>query len=205
MRWADRQASLLESVFSMTHDSKPDFEAVALAHMDTVWRVARTLAGNERDAEDLVQETYARALKAYDRFELREFGAKPWLIRILHNVFYTSWRRNRRESTVLEDIDFAHAADELADAQIETFADAPFDWDQVDGEIKDAVLDLSADHQMVLMLWAVEGMSYKAIAEACDWPLGTVMSRLYRARRLLFRTLNDFAQRRNLKREGFEP
>ncbi len=179
------------------------FEAIAMPHLDVVYRVARMLADSEADAEDLVQETFIRAYRAFDRFELREYGAKPWLLRILHNVFYTAKGRQRRSPTLLDDVDFDHFADELNTLGEDPLTLAEMDWEQFDEELKTAVEGLQPEYRSVLLLWAIEGLSYREIAEICDCPIGTVMSRLYRARQLVGRELGEYARERGIRTERF--
>ncbi len=189
----------------MTGSSRARFEDVALPHLDAVYRMARRLAGNGTEAEDLVQDTFVRAFRAFDQFELRSFGAKPWLLKILHNVFYTSAGRARRQPTLLDDVDFDKFAAELDQAQVyEDVEGSPFDWDQFDEELKDAVESLQPEYRTVLLLWALEDMSYKEIAEVCRCAVGTVMSRLYRARQLLGQKLRTYAAERNLDTTRFD-
>lgn len=180
------------------------FEGIAVPHLDTVFRVARTLARDHAEAEDLVQETFIRAFRGFGKFELRDYGAKPWLVRILHNVFYSSRNKQRREPSLLDDVDFDRFEEELADFDEEGTTTETLNWDQMDGELKAAFDELLPEYRKTLLLWAVDGLSYKEIAVACDCALGTVMSRLYRARQILGRSLRDYARRRNLSTERFE-
>jgi len=142
-------------------------------------------------------------LRAFAGFELREYGARPWLLRILRNVFYTRKGRQRREPTLLDDVDFDHFADELWDADVEGADAESIDWDQFDEELKAAIAQLQPEYRAVLLLWAIEGLSYKEIADVCDCALGTVMSRLYRARQLLGRKLRDYARERKIDTKRF--
>ena len=176
--------------------TKARFEQLVLPHLDAVHRVARSLASSGAEADDLVQETFVRAFRGFGTFELREYGAKPWLLRILHNAFYTLKGKERRQPTLLEDVDFDRFADELDDADVEPVSAGSINWDHFDQELKQAVLELQPEYRAVLLLWAVEGLSYKEIATACDCALGTVMSRLYRARQLLGRKLRPYANER---------
>lgn len=186
-------------------ETKALFEEVALPHLDPVYRIARALASSEAEAEDLVQETYVRAFRAFNRFEMREYGPRPWLLRILHNVFYSSKIREGRQPTLLDDVDFDRFADELGDAPTEPTSIDRIDWEGFDEELKEAVESLRPEYRVVLLLWAIEGLSYKEIAAVCDCALGTVMSRLYRTRRLLERLLSDYAEQRGLTKERLEP
>lgn len=178
------------------------FEEIALPHLDAVYRLARTLAATDAEADDLAQETFARALQAFDRFELRAYGAKPWLFRILQNTFYSLKGKQRRDPVLLdkEGIDQFASDDDGDDPELA----GTLNWEQLDDEVKSAVERLQPEHRATLLLWSIEGLSYKEIAEICECPLGTVMSRLYRARRLLGRDLLSYAKERKLPTKRFE-
>jgi len=160
------------------------FRELAMAEMDSVYRMAMHLAREPNDAADLVQETYLKAFKAESRFELRDAGVRPWLFKILHNTFYTKVGKAKREPTI---------ADDLAPQAVDSELDSPppawdlehLDWEQVDDRLKHAIAELPEHYREVLLLWAVEGLKYREIAEIMDVALGTVMSRLYRARGIL--------------------
>jgi RNA polymerase sigma-70 factor (ECF subfamily) len=184
--------------------SKERFEQLSLPHVEAMYRLARRLAGNEAEADDLVQEALLRAYRGFDKFELREYGAKPWLLRILHNVFYTRRGREARQPATLGEVDIDHFAGEpLAGAAAgpsDARATENIDWDSMDQEIVRAVDTLSEEYRAVLLLWAMEGLSYKEIAEVCDCAIGTVMSRLHRARQALIQKLAQYAEDRNFPR-----
>jgi RNA polymerase sigma-70 factor (ECF subfamily) len=169
------------------------FRELALAELDSVHRMAYHLAGNQEDAADLVQETYLRALGAEDRFELREQGIRPWLFRILHNAFYTKLGKDRRAPALSENLQLEAGEGESEDGA-PAWDLASLNWEQVDERLKEAIDELQPAYREVLLLWAVEGLKYKEIAEAVDVPLGTVMSRLYRARSILSGQLGDLAR-----------
>jgi len=193
---------------------KDRFEEIALPHLDSVYRLARSLTGAEAEADDLLQETFIRAYRAFSGFELREYGAKPWLFRILYNAFYTLKGRQRRQPALLGDVDldqFAHGGGGQTDAAPTGGAmdgervvdwdhvldwERVADWEQFDEEIKSAVGQLQPEFRSVLWLVSVERLSYKEIAQVCDCALGTVMSRLYRARRLMAKQLGNYARTR---------
>lgn len=174
------------------------FERIVLPHLDAVYRMARRLSGNEAEADDLVQETFLRAYKAFEGFELRQYGAKPWLLKILHNVFYTRVGKKARQPTLIEDISFDDFAAELDQPPASELGSSNVNWDEFDEELKAAVLGLSPDYREVLLLWALEELSYKEIAEVCGCAIGTVMSRLYRARQQLGQRLAEYACERGL-------
>lgn len=175
------------------------FEEYALAHLDSVHRMARRLTRDAAEADDLVQETYLRAYRSFDQFELREYGAKPWLLKILHNAFYTRRGRDRKQPTLLDDVNFDHFAAELDSAGAEQSGLDNIAWDQIDEELKAAVDSLQREYRIVLLLWAFEELSYREIAEVCECPVGTVMSRLYRGRQILTEKLEAFIVRQNIR------
>lgn len=177
------------------------FRELALAEMDSVYRMAMHLARNPEDASDLVQETFLKAFKSEGRFELRDHGVRPWLFKILHNNFYTKVKKKNREPTLGDDVIGEVAGGQLGEV------DAPppawdlehLDWEQVDDRLKHAIDELPDHYREVLLLWAVEGLKYREIAEVLDVALGTVMSRLYRARGILTENLSDLAQEHGIK------
>ncbi|MEL7473381.1 MAG: sigma-70 family RNA polymerase sigma factor [Planctomycetota bacterium] len=172
------------------------FEAKATEQLDAVYRMAYHLTRNAEQAEDLVQEVYVRALKpsAVDRFEDRstdgEGGAvRAYLFAITHNVFYSKIKRDARGPMAVGEF-FAEASSELAPDEAAPAWDlASLDWEQVDGALKNAIEDLKPEYRQVLLLWGVEGLKYREIASIIEAPIGTVMSRLHRARKLLAEAL----------------
>lgn len=145
------------------------------------------------DAADLVQETYLRAIRSADRFEERGGGIRPWLFTILHNAFYTRLRKDSRAPMSVDEFYSAESADGAADAPPPAWDLASLNWEHVDERLKAAIDELSGEHREVLLLWGVEGLKYREIAGILDVPIGTVMSRLHRARRLLADALDEFA------------
>lgn len=170
---------------------REEFEKLALEHLDAVYRMAMHLTRDADEASDLVQEVYARAFRpgTIERFEDNSGrgggGMRSWLFTITHNVFYTSLKRKARRPVAVES--FFEASDtETAphEAPPHHNGDA-IDWEQVDGRLKRAIADLKPEYREVLLMWGVEGLKYREIAEIMDVPIGTVMSRLHRARKLL--------------------
>lgn len=188
----------------MEDSLKARFEELALPHLDAVLGMARTLARNSTEADDLVQETFIRAFRAFKGFELREYGAKPWLLKILHNVFYSRRTKERRAPTLLDDVDFDSFMDEIGEGEVGSTPPAEIDWDRFDEEIKHAVSALPEEYREVLLLWALQDLSYKEIAEVCGCATGTVMSRLYRGRQQMGKSLRDYARERNVSSERFD-
>lgn len=160
------------------------FEELALPLLDQLYGAALRLTRNPQDAEDLVQETYAKAFAAFHQFTPGT-NVKAWLYRILNNAFISNYRKAQRrpkeaESDQVEDWQEYSAASHdsrgLVSAEAEALENLP------DSEIKDALDQLSDDRRTVVYLADVEGFSYQEIADIVGVPIGTVMSRLHRGR-----------------------
>ena len=175
------------------------FEEVVLCHLNLLYRVAFRLTGNTDDAEDLVQETCLRAHRGFGGFELREYGAKPWLLKIMHNAFVSGREQARRTPSLMQDTDLDDFAAAAKGEPMTAFAEGKVDWEGFDEELKSAVDSLSPEYRSVLVLWALGDLSYKEIAKILDCALGTVMSRLHRARQTLMKTLADYASQRRIR------
>lgn len=181
---------------------KPDrrFEQEVLCHLDIVYRMAVKLTGDPSEAEDLVQDTFLRAHRSFAKFELREYGAKPWLLKILHNAFYSRRTKSARAPTLFDDLSFDDLASELRPDTDWLSVGEVVNWDQFDDELRSALLALSPEYREVIVLWALADLSYQEIADAIGCAIGTVMSRLYRARKKLSEQLCEFAADRRLDR-----
>ena len=181
----------------MRAGEQKSFEELAVPHLETVYRVAVRLTRNEHEAEDLVQETYLKACKAFKRFEMREFGIRPWLLRILHNSFLNRVTREKRapKATDQQTLDQAH---DEGKSGSNFFGPPALDYEHLDTEVKAAMDRLAPEFRVVLSMWATMEFSYKEIADILEMPIGTVMSRLHRARQQLLRDLQDYARENRL-------
>lgn len=169
------------------------FEAEALPHLGLLYRMARRLSRSAEDAEDLVQETYLKAFKGFATFEPRSFGIRPWLLRILHNTFLN---RAKREQRAPRTADLEQAEQTSVTGSGGTGGPVvEIDLEQVDDEIRRALLELTPEYRSVVLLWATMEFGYQDMAEILELPVGTVMSRLHRARRQLRERLSAFAPR----------
>ncbi len=182
-------STLLLSVTRSVADSPAQsFEAVALPHLPAVARVARALTRDAVDADDLVQETFLRALRHWNTF-VPGSDCRRWLATICRNAFLAQAGRGQLVTAVEDDALEAYAA---ADAHITARAaglNDLFDRFDLGPAISAAISDLDPIFRDVVTLYDVEGFSYEEIAELLTIPLGTVRSRLYRARRQLQETL----------------
>ena len=195
---AEYSAGVTSAVMSETEQLT--FEALALSYMDQLYAAALRMTRNPADAEDLVQETYAKAFAAQDKFTMGT-NLKAWLYRIQTNAFINTYRKKQREpkrsdADSVEDWQLAAAAEHTSSG-LASAEEAALDA-LGDEEIKRALSELSEDFRMAVYLSDVEGFAYKEIAKIMDTPVGTVMSRLHRGRKLLREKLKDYAAERGL-------
>lgn len=183
----------------MDRKVEAQFKELVLCHADLVYRIAFKLSGNAHEAEDLTQETCLRAYRSFDQFELRDYGAKPWLLKILYNVFLNSRSQTSRAPSLLADLSLDDFEAELSRETIPSLSDGSMNWEGFDEELKKAIDALSPDYRAVLLLWALGDMTYKEIGQVLGCAIGTVMSRLHRARQQLNEQLADYAARRGIR------
>ncbi len=187
--------------------TKQEFEALALAHLDPLYSAALRLTKNERDAEDLVQDTCMRAYRFFDKFE-RGTNIKAWLFKILTNTFINRYRRRVKERSVVEGADREAVHERFVSRDATDFAANPEQY-FFDRLLSDDVLRsidaLPIDFRLVVILADLQEFSYKEIAEILECPVGTVMSRLFRGRKLLQRTLREYAAGQGVLRPDEAP
>lgn len=164
----------------------PEFQKLAMAELPAVNRVARALSRSAADADDLTQETFLKAVRAWSSFEMREAGIRPWLMTILNRTHLNRIRETQRKAAHQT----ATPVEELAAPAPLPAISAEVDWNQFDGQLLSALGELPDNLRTTLILWAMQDLSYREIADAMEVPIGTVMSRLHRARDLMHRTLS---------------
>ena len=173
---------------------RQEFEREALPHLQALYGTALRLTHDPREAEDLVQDTTLRAFRFFHRFE-RGTNVKAWLFKILHNTFINRYRRRLREQRVLEEIDRNDHYHLVAGSPTPGGGDPEraLSFRMLEGDVQRALAEVPPDFRMAVILADLEEFSYREIAEIMDCPVGTVMSRLFRGRRLLSRALHDYA------------
>jgi RNA polymerase sigma-70 factor (ECF subfamily) len=173
-----------------------EFERQALVHVDALYGAAYRLTRNARDAEDLVQDSLLRAYKFWDSFQ-QDSNCKAWLLRIVTNTFINEYQRRKRSREVL---DAATAEQDATDGVlVHTSAGDKQSPDQallsasISDDVQRALEQLPDDFRTAVILCDMQGLSYKEIADIMETPVGTVMSRLFRGRKLLAAALREFA------------
>ena len=173
-----------------------------MEHMPSLYSAALRMTRNPSDAEDLVQETYLKAYRAFGSFQ-EGTNLKAWLYKILTNTFINSYRARKRrpEQSDVDDVEDLYLFRRLGGLEASTAGRSAEDQVMAlftDGEVKEALESLPESFRMAVLLADVEGFSYKEIAEIMDVPIGTVMSRLHRGRKALQRALLEFGRERGL-------
>jgi RNA polymerase sigma-70 factor (ECF subfamily) len=183
---ADQKAKELEK--------RLEFEKEALPHMDALYRTALRMTKNENDAEDLVQEAFAKAYRFWDKFEPGS-NCRAWLFKIMTNIFINEYRSKSRApiSVNVDDVDDNYLYGQLAQLTPDENPEQQFFAKIFDDDVRKAIEELPDDFRLVVVLSFLEGFSYQEIAEIADLQLGTVKSRLHRGRKLLQKKLFDYA------------
>lgn len=203
----EMQADLQTTGVDRTADDRAAFEAAAMPHLDALYNTAYRMARNAEDAEDLVQETFLKGYRSYAQFTPGT-NLKAWLFKILKNTFINEYRRKQAapKKSDFAEIEEAfesqlapEAAGQMKNPEEEALANA------FDEDVQLALDRLPADYRMAVLLADIEGFSYREIAEILEIPVGTVMSRLYRGRKLLEEAMLRYARQHGYLRSGSAP
>lgn len=162
----------------MSDSTKRTVEALCLPHLRAAYDLARWLARDEHEAEDIVQEAYLRAVKYFESAPATG-DARAWLLKIVRNTFYTARSQRRTEERAASFDELRHGLGDAFDPELAALRDADR------ALVREALGELALEFRETLVLRELEGLSYKEIAEVLSVPIGTVMSRLARARKAL--------------------
>jgi RNA polymerase sigma-70 factor (ECF subfamily) len=181
--------------------SRRDFEALLDPLLDPLFGAALRLTRNRAEAEDVLQESVMKAWRSFDRFQ-RGTNFKAWMFKILTNTFVSRKRSEAHAPRAADLVDVQDVAEALHEEAYE-----PEVWERVypklvDDDMKRALDDLPAEFRAPFLLSTLGGLSYKEMAEALDVPVGTIMSRIFRARARLRRQLKQYAEARRIPTDG---
>ena len=184
-----------------------DFEAAAMPFVDSLYNTAYRMTRNAEDAEDLVQESYLKAYKYYDKFQ-EGTNFKAWLFKILKNTFINNYRRRQQRPPQSDFAEIEESFETQVSDEVRRRIKSPEEElleDVLDEDVQRALDELPSDYRMAVLLADLEGFSYKEIAEILELPVGTVMSRLYRGRKLLEASMLSYARDHGYLRDNAEP
>jgi RNA polymerase sigma-70 factor, ECF subfamily len=171
--------------------SQTEFEREVMPHLQALYGVALRMSKSEGDAEDLVQETVLRAYRFWDGFEAGS-NCRAWLMRILTNVFRNRYRERTREQEILGEAETSAANLGQFQGRAPRDAESALFGRMLSRDVERALLTLPPEFRLPVILADLEDLSYKEIADIMECPAGTVMSRLFRGRRMLQKQLADY-------------
>ena len=187
-----------EDTIFVNNIKEEDFTTETLPHENALYNYALKISGNTDDAQDLVQETYYKAYRHFDKFQSGT-NSKAWMFMILKNTFINDYRKSIREPYKLDYEQIQNFYENIkSDRAQENNLDSDYYNNLLDDELTEAIDQLPTKMREVFLLCDLEGYSYEETAELVDCPIGTVRSRLHRARHMLQEILFDYA-----KEKGF--
>ena len=190
------------------NNRRKEFEEIAMAYVDSLYNMALRLVFNKEEAEDLVQETYLKAYRFFDTFQ-KGTNIKAWLFKILRNTFINKYRKTASMPSEIffEDIESVNAhiyAQETKSGEPAESLETKYnDLSRLlDDDVKHALDSLPIEYREAILFSDVEGLSYKDISEITNVPIGTVKSRLNRGRKLLQKSLREYAKDKGFIKRG---
>jgi RNA polymerase sigma-70 factor (ECF subfamily) len=186
-------AFLLAIIRTENQKLHEDFEREAVPHMDSLYNYALKMIGDSDDASDLIQETYLKAYRFWDKFE-KGTNCKAWLFRIMKNTYINTYRKQTKEPDKVDYEDVENFYENIKPSSTDSAHLEKDIYDNLlDDELSEAISSLPEDFRTVVLLCDIEGYTYDEIADFIDCPVGTVRSRLHRARKMLYIKLQDYA------------
>lgn len=191
-------------MFFKRRTSQADFEREVMPHLQSLYGVAMRMTKSESDAEDLVQDAILRAYRFWDGFESGT-NARAWLMRIMTNLFRNRYRERAREQEILGEAEASTANVGQFQGSAPRDAESALFGRMLSRDVEKALALLPPEFRLPVILADLEDLSYKEIADIMECPAGTVMSRLYRGRRMLQKMLSDYASQAADSGEAMEP
>jgi RNA polymerase sigma-70 factor (ECF subfamily) len=190
----EEENEILEKEVFPNHNA--EFEKEIIPHTSALFNYAMRITGDSDDADDLVQETLMKAFRFFDKFE-KGTNSKAWLFRILKNSYINEYRRQVKEPNKVdyEDVQNFYENIKATDVKTQHYEEDAFN-NLLDDNVSSAITKLPEDFRTVIILSDIEGYTYEEIADFVDCPVGTVRSRLHRARKMLYAQLYDYAENR---------
>lgn len=190
---------VLQTVISRgTKKKHTEFEAEALPHMDVLYNFALRTTGNEDDARDLLQETYLKAYRFWDKYE-KGTNIRAWLFRIMKNSYINRYRKETKEPDKVDYDDIENFYNTIrAESTDPNDLQRQLYGNLLGDEVTKALQSLPDDFRTVVILCDIEGLTYEEIAEFVECPIGTVRSRLHRGRKLLQAKLFEYAKQQGM-------
>lgn len=184
---------ILSTVLESQNKLYKEFELEALPHLDALYNFALRMTGDGDDANDLVQDTFLKAFRFFDKFE-KGTNCKAWLFRIMKNTFINTYRKKSKEPDKVDYEDVENFYQNVKPSSTDSAHLEKEIYDNLfDDDISLALASLPDDFKTVIILSDIEGFTYDEIADFIDCPVGTVRSRLHRARKMLFAKLYKYA------------
>ena len=176
-----------------SNKAREEFEKEAMPYVNSMYAVALRFTGNDKEAEDLVQDALLRGFRFFDHF-VPGTNIRAWLMKIMTNIFLNGIKRSSHRPTLVEFETFEDLIGEVDLGWSGVSASDEGFREYLDDAVANALDELPSEYRVPVLLSAIDGLSYKEIAEAMRCPVGTVMSRLYRGRRMLERRLLTYAR-----------
>jgi len=184
---------IILAVIESQNELYKEFEREALPHLDALYNFALRMTGDGDNANDLVQDTFLKAFRFFDKFE-KGTNCKAWLFRIMKNTFINAYRKKTKEPIKVDYEEVENFYENVKPSSTDSAHLEKEIYDNLlDDEISSAIASLPDDFKTVIILSDIEGFTYDEIADFVDCPVGTVRSRLHRARKMLFAKLYKYA------------
>lgn len=184
----------MADILTIRPNNYTEFNALVIPHKDALYNFALKMTRDEDDSQDLLQETLLKAYRFFDKFE-KGTNIKAWLFMIMKNTFINMYRKTNRQPQQVDYEDVQNFYENIRADEVSTEHSEEDAFSKtMDDEVTYAISSLQEDYRTVIILSDIEGYSYEEIAEFIDTPVGTVRSRLHRARKMLYTKLYDYAK-----------